>query len=241
MSKHEPGYYWFLHDDSSGELTIIKVKIRAIVARFPAVVPLLTRETKIAFAIKADISDVNATYHDAITEALVTYFEGAGIAGPRRQFKEAMIQAFGDAFDAAWVEAGAELPVDDDALDWLEERLNQETGYIDQLFQEAKELRKDKEFDFFAWISSKADNYTSTLMSIHNQAKLLADDRQLLTWHYRDTDHCDTCAKLNGQRHRASWYISRDYIPGKNGAAMTCGGYRCQCFLTDKDGKEVTI
>lgn len=51
--------------------------------------------------------------------------------------------------------------------------------------------------------------------------------------------HCETCASLNGTRHRMSWFVERDYIPQKPGAAMDCGGWRCQCTLVDTEGNQV--
>jgi hypothetical protein len=216
--------------------------MRRSVASYPAVIPHLSRQARIAFSIKADISDVNATYHDEITQALVDFFEGASITTSRNAMKRAMIQAFGDAFDAGWIEGGGTLPIDEDAMSWLEDRLNQEAMNIDGLFLQAKELRKlGEEFDYFTWLTARADMYTQSAASVHNAARLLANNRQMYTWHYGDTDHCNTCQKLNGQRHRASWYIERNYIPGKPGASMDCGGFRCRCFLTDKDGNRVTI
>lgn len=195
-------------------------------------------------AIKADtdLSDIRGTYNDAIVSSLIDYFEGGGIAASRNEFKNAMIQAFGDVFDAGWVEGGGELPVDDEALNWIESRLNEEAGYIDSLFQEAKDLRKQDDFDYFSWVTQKADGYTRTLESVYNAAVLLIKDRQMLTWNLGQTEiHCDTCSKLNGQRHRASWYLSRNYIPRKPGSSTECGGYNCDCSLTDDEGNEITL
>jgi hypothetical protein len=201
--------------------------MRRSVASYPAVIPHLSRQARIAFDIKADISETNAEYHDEITQALIDYFEGASITTSRNAMKRAMIQAFGDAFDAGWIEGGGTLPIDEDAMSWLEDRLNQEAMNIDGLFLQAKELRKlGEEFDYFTWLTARADMYTQSAASVHNAARLLANN---------------TCQKLNGQRHRASWYIERNYIPGKPGASMDCGGFRCRCFLTDKDGNRVTI
>jgi hypothetical protein len=109
-------------------------------------------------------------------------------------------------------------------------------------FAEAKQLRKEKDFDYFTWATGKADGYVSTVLSIYNAAVLLAKKNQMLTWNLGETEkHCDTCLKLDGGSHRASWYIGHDYIPRKPGASMDCKGYNCDCSLTDKDGEEVTI
>jgi len=222
--------------------TLYLSTIKTLVKRFPAVVPYLTRNTRIIAAVKMDLSRINKKYHDAITRALVAYFEGGAIGPSRNAFKDAMITAFGDAFDAGYVDGGGELPIDDDALAWVEGRLNEEAAFIDGVFQEAKDLRRDKNFDFFSWATSRADGYTATLAYIYNTAKLMANSKQMLTWNLGQTEkHCDTCLKLNGQRHKASWYISKNYIPRQPDAAMDCKGYNCDCSLTNDKGEEVTI
>jgi len=191
----------------------------------------------------AEISDISATYHDAITQILIDYFEGGGsVVGPSNAMKRACSDAFNDASDAGWVDGGAELPIDGDALKQINARTQEEFGNIDSLFQQAKDLRKQGGFDYFSWATARADGYTSTVLYIYNMAALLAKKNQMLEWHLGNAeDHCSTCEKLDGQAHRASWYISHDYIPRKPGAAMDCHGYNCQCWLTDRDGNEVTL
>lgn len=193
-------------------------------------------------AIKAgDLSAINALYHDIITEALTTYFEGGAVTGPRNRFRVATTETFYDAFYLGYSEGGGGVP-DADALAWLDARTRQEYAYIDQLFVQIKELRKSDELDFFAFVTARADGYTRTVAELYNAAVMMAKGGQLLTWQLGKTEeHCGTCASLNGTRHRASWYIGNNYIPRKPGAAMDCGGYRCDCRLLDKNGVEVTI
>lgn len=188
------------------------------------------------------IADINARYHDEITNALVNYFSGGNVTSSKNQFRQAMVEAFNSAFDTGWIDGGQAFPVSADAVDWLMARESQEVGHIDTLFSQAKELRKEKEFDYFTWVTARADGYTSTVISIYNAAKLWAKGNQMLTWQLGNTEkHCPTCSKLNGGRHRASWYIGHDYIPRKPGASMECGGYNCDCSLVDDNGNEVTI
>lgn len=191
----------------------------------------------------ASIEEANSVYHDAITQALIDYFESSGsITAPRNQFKQAMSDAFISAFELGWIDGGQELPLDNDGLDWLAARQSEEFGHIDALMQEAKELRKEEDFDYFSWITARADGYTASVMSVYNAAVLLAQKNKTGTWHLGATEvHCKTCASLDGQRHRASWYLNRGYIPRKPGASMECGGYNCDCSITDDDGNEMTI
>jgi hypothetical protein len=54
---------------------------------------------------------------------------------------------------------------------------------------------------------------------------------EMVEWRVGPTEHCDTCAKLDGQKHRRKWFTERNYIPRQAGAAMDCGGFNCQCEL----------
>lgn len=196
-----------------------------------------------AGAVAGDLSEVNSVYHDKITGALTTFFEGGAVTTPRNQMKQAASMAFLDAFELGWIDGGADLPLGEDALAWLGARLDAELGYIDSLFVQAKELRKETDTDFFAWVTDRADAYTRSLAGVYNAACMLAKKNQMLNWKLGNTEkHCDTCKKLDaGAPHRASWYIALDYIPRKAGAAMECGGYNCDCRLEDKDGNDVTV
>jgi hypothetical protein len=217
--------------------------LKTVITRFPAVVPHLSHNTRILAGIKASMDSINKKYHDAITGSLVDYFEGGGsVTAPRSRFQRAMVEAFGAAFDAGYIDGGGELPFDGEALQWFNARVDEEAGHIDSVFQDAKDLRKDKEFDYFTWAIARADMYTSALAAIYNAAVMFADARLMLTWNLGNTEkHCKTCSKLDGQRHKAAWYLSRNYIPRKPGAAMDCSGYNCDCSLTNDKGEEVTI
>ena len=189
-----------------------------------------------------DISSINAQYHDAITSALTDYFNGGSSTGPRNAFRKATVEALGSAFDSGWTDGGQDLPADEDALTWFNARIQQEIGFIDQLFEQAKELRDEENSDYFTWITARADGYTAAVSECYNTGLMYANKNQMLTWHLGDTEkHCATCSQLNDQSHRASWYLSRNYVPRKPGAGMDCGGYHCDCSLVDKNGNEFTI
>jgi hypothetical protein len=188
------------------------------------------------------IDEANATYHDIITASLIDYFEGGGIGASRNEFKQATINAFSDMFDLGWIDGGQELPLEDDELSWLEARINQEFGFIDMLFQEAKELRKEDDFDYFNWITQRADGYTRMLAEIYNQAKLRAMDDQMVTFDGDDGEEsCETCTSLKGVRHKISWFVKRNYVP-PYGIGLQCArGGHCQHGLFDDEGNEITI
>lgn len=196
-----------------------------------------------AGAVKAkSLTDINAQYNDAIIQALTTYFEGGNVTAPRNLFKRAMVTAFGTAFDLGWLDGGQEETPDADAREWLIARTEQELGYIDGLFANVKQLRKEEGFDFFAWATKRAESYLKSVAGVYNAGVMFAQKNKMLTWRLGATEqHCSTCASLDGQRHRASWYAARNYIPRQAGAALDCGGYNCDCRLEDDKGNEVTI
>ena len=163
------------------------------------------------------------------------------MTSPRSAFKRATVDAFGAAFDLGWVEGGQDLPPDAEAVSWFNARVEQEFGFIEMLFQEAKELRKDKEFDFFSWVSARADGYSRTLREIYNAGFLRATRDKMVTFDGDDgAESCDTCQKLKGKRHKISWFVSRNYVP-PFGTGLDCHrGGRCEHGLFDDDGNQVT-
>ena len=199
-----------------------------------------TRATKQAESIE----DANAAYHDVISESLTGYFEeGGNVSSYKNEFKRATLDNFYDVFDLGWVDGGGELPIDDDdANSWLEARVNQELGFIDGVFQEAKELRKEEDFDYFSWITSRADGYTRTLTEVYNQARLRVSKDVMVTFDGDDGEEsCSDCQKLKGVRHKISWFIKRNYVP-PHGSGLECGrGGRCQHGLFDDSGEQITI
>jgi len=188
----------------------------------------------------ADLSDINSVYHDVITEELITYFEGGIVTGPRNHFRVATTEAFYDAFYRGWEDGGGGTP-DADGIAWLNARLQQEYGYIDMLFQQVKELRKEPDFDYFTWVTARADGYTNTLREIYNAAYARASKDIMVTFVGDDgNESCDTCQSLKGQRHRISWFARRNYIP-PYGTGLDCHpGRRCQHYLEDDKGNRVS-
>jgi hypothetical protein len=201
-------------------------------------------------AIKAagDLAAIGAQYHDAITSALVTYMEGGSIVPSRNAFRRAMVEALGGAFDLGWTDGGGELPASGDALEWLNARVEAEFGHIGTLFQQAKELRKDPEADWFKWVSDRADGYVRTTTDAYNMGKMYAAGNKMLTFDGPDGDKdniCQstngTCVQLKGQRHRASWWLARNLVPYRGNTSMDCGGWECEHFLRTDEGERFTV
>lgn len=195
------------------------------------------------------VDAIRADYRRAIIGAMTDYVTSHDRATAYKSiYKKAATEVLPEAFYTGYADAGGDRnKVDTDADEWLTARMNQEIGFIDDLFVSLKQLRDQfwaEEItagDLRDEVANRAEGYTATFDAVYNAGAMWGDKNQMLMWQYGDTEHCDTCQKLNGQSHKAKWYLARDYIPRKPGAAMDCGGYRCQCVLLNKDGDEVTL
>lgn len=222
--------------------------LSALLDRAEALVSERLKALGVSLKVKGEYSGVRFDYQRVIDDAIYEYLIGTdAVTTYRAAMMKGMSDAFVSAFEMAYTQGGAELPLDDDAIEWLGSRQDEEFGHIRELFTSLKALRAQYqagEVDKAALkneTAARVDGYLATLDSVYNMGRLFAKQNEMLTWRYGDTVHCPTCEKLNGQSHRAKWYIARDYIPGKPGSAMDCGGWRCQCALLDKNGDEVTI
>lgn len=192
--------------------------------------------------VAGDLSSINSVYHDRITKILTDYFEGGNLRSLSNAFKRAVIESFGSAFDQGWMDGGQELPVDDTALTWFKARVEEEFGHVEMLFQQAKELRGEEGFDFFEWVSARADGYTNTLKELYNAGRLRAMKDQMVTFDGDDGEEsCPDCQRLKGSRHKISWFVKRNYVP-PFGTGLECHpGGRCQHGLMDDGGNWVTV
>jgi hypothetical protein len=211
---------------------------RAAVKVVPEVIPYLTPQTKAAVQ---GYDGIRSDYWAVIYDSVEGYLTGnSPVTGFRNRSATAMSEAFTDAVYEAWYQAGAELPLTDDAASWLSERIGAERLNIEGMFDR---LKKEWEgIDPIAEANARAEGYARTLDALYAEAKMRGMKNQMVTWHLGATEkHCDTCSKLSGKKHRISYLIDNNYIPRKPGAGMECNGFNCDCRITDSNGKEVTI
>lgn len=214
--------------------------IRAVVSAFPAVLPHLTEQARKA---AGGYDGIRYLMHAAVFDAVEGYLSGTGyVVTYKAAMATAVAQAYVDTADAAYVEGGGELPLDADTAAWAREQLDAQLVYVDQLFETLKELRKEDDVDPAGEAEARADAWASGLDGFYNEGILRGSKNIIAYWELGSTEkHCDSCASLDGQGHKISWYIEHDYIPRKNGCALDCGGYNCDCRLVDKNGNEITI
>ena len=143
----------------------------------------------------------------------------------RRDMKGQIRDYAREGFRVAWEEGGGDVAeAKPDELGKIQDWTKEQQGFVN---------------DFSDWLTAKDSDldavpgrvafWVAAFLSFLNDIKTLAMGDPMGEWEYGDTEHCDTCLELNGQRHRVSWFTERGYYPRKPGAELDCGGYRCQC------------
>jgi hypothetical protein len=211
--------------------------LATVVRAVPAVLPHLSEDTIKALG-QASYEGVRATYWLAIYDAVQGYLTSEGrVTSFRASAQRAMVEAFGSATDAAYVEGGGELPLDDDTLAWFNGRVSQETGFIDQLFDGLREKRGDVSAE--AEAEARAEAYSRTLDGIFAEAKMRGSENITLEFGGDDgKESCPDCQRMKGKRHKISYILAHDLIPKPGNNTYRCNGYNCDHYwFNPKNGE----
>lgn len=192
--------------------------------------------------VPEDYDVLRAGYVNDLFDAFIGYASSSGaVTKWRNAAGRAVLEAVGGAIEGAFYEADAEMEDDDRA--WLKDTQAAQVGYLPGVFEWIKAARDaDPPTITESAVEARAEAWAQALDGIRNEAVLRTKGKEMLTWHLGETEvHCTTCAKLDGKRHPAKWYIERNFIPGKPGSDTECGGWNCDCYLTDKRGNTVSL
>ena len=214
--------------------------IQAAILAVPEVVIHLSDETKAAIKA-AGYSGIRTVMSGEIFGAVFGYLEtGGAVASFRERMALAVSRAYIETADVAYQEAGAELPLDADTAAWARGQLDAQLGFVDELFEDLKETRKQGGFDAGAIAKARADGYASGLDQFWSEAKTRGAENKMLTFVGDDgKESCKDCKRMKGQRHRASWWTKHDMVPGSS--SYECGGWNCEHYLEDDQGNRFTI
>jgi len=157
------------------------------------------------------------------------------------EFETAMIDIVQNQMRRAWNEGMRSLGLDPEAdmiLLWemaLQDIMAQELVFVDPLAAEivaAFHAGKDVE-QFRSRVSVWANRYNDVV----NQAtQICAKAGQKMKWQYGDTDHCDTCSRLDGiVAYESEWEELGVYPQRPPNPVLECGGWRCQCSIVPTD------
>src|SRR5689334_24211316 len=150
-------------------MTLHSQIVKAVVRAVPELLPYLSDA-----AIKAAGYDsIRTVMSGAIFGAVFGFLnDDRFIAKYRDQMATAVSKAYVATADVAYVDGGSELPLDEDTAAWAREQLDETLGYIDQLFDDLKDLRKEGDYDAGEVASDRAEGYASGLDGFYNEAVL---------------------------------------------------------------------
>lgn len=213
--------------------------IQAAVRMFPAVVPHLSEQTRNALKQQASYDGIRATWWLVVYDAVYEYLTSdRPVTSFANAMKRGVAEAFFPAAEVAYVEAGAELPMDDETTAWLVGEQNKELQFIDELFARLKEEWEgiDPEKEALA----RAEGYASTLDGIFAEAKMRGSENITLEFGGDSgKESCGTCQGLMGKRHTIKYILTHDLIPRPGNDSFECGGWQCaHGWFNPKTGEE---
>ncbi len=220
---------------------ILLASLRAAVEAMPEILPHLSPTARAALKASGDYTSIRTEMSGEIHDAVYDYLTGYGyVTIYWVKMSLAVSKAWIEATDAAYVEGGGELPIDMETADWARAQLDIQLAYVDQLFATLRELRQSGDVNAAAEALSRANGYASSLDQQYSEAKARGAKNKMLTMVGDDgKESCKDCQRMKGQRHRASWWISHDMVPGSSN--YECQGWRCEHFLIDDNGERFTI
>jgi hypothetical protein len=157
------------------------------------------------------------------------------------EMKKAMVQSFSEAFDRGYADAGGDTKEMEQAdHTWVGNKQTTEIGFIGQLFDRLKELKKEEpDEDNTSEVDDRAEGYATTLDGVYAEGRLRGNKNIMLTFDGDDgQESCKDCQKWKGKRHSAKFWIKRGLIPGQPGNQnFACRGYNCEHYLFDDNGE----
>lgn len=209
------------------------------------------RYVRMAYAIKS-VSSVVQTYLDDITRDFQDVLAGDLLGSEARRRHRANIKESAPlAYAEGLKEGGADgLELDDEEKAVIQSWIDNQLSYVGGLWDSIDKLANDYENAMInrqAYEAGRLGLYEriglwgNALRELAGQGKSSALKNMPVTWKLGATEeHCRTCNRLNGKRHKLNWFVSRDYIPQAQASdTLECGGWRCQCTLVDDKGKQI--
>src|SRR3990172_10048437 len=138
---------------------ILLASLRAAVQLVPEVLPHLSIATLAALKASGDYTSIRAEMSGEIHDAIYDYLTGSGYITIYKALMAAAIsKAYIEAADVGYTDAGAELPLDAETAAWARAELGSQLSFVDQLFENLRELRKEGDVNATAEALGRLDN-----------------------------------------------------------------------------------
>jgi hypothetical protein len=151
----------------------------------------------------------------------------------RRRFgivARALISRLGrQAYKDGLADGGVEDELGEDDLSAIAALVMEQSSYVTDF---ADSLYAGSEAD----PDSKAEVwFNKSVMPFYQEGLASADKNGLYEWVYGDTEHCEDCLRLNGQKHRLKGWLNSGFMP--QGSTLACGGFNCKCKFVKTSGR----
>lgn len=197
---------------------------------------------------EATINVIKATGYDGIRTimqssifgAIFGYLSGGSFASQRLRMVTAVSRAYIETSEVGYQDGGGELPLDSDTAAWARARLNDQLAFVDQLFENLKDLRRQGNFDAGQVATDRAEGYARSLDAFYSEAKMKGGENITLEFGGGDgKEGCRDCKRLKGKRHKISYILQHDLIPRPGNDKFECHGYKCRHYwFNPKTGEE---
>lgn len=184
-------------------------------------------------------SSIRREHWESIYGAVVGYLDtNLPITQYRKLARGAIRDHYPEAFYAGYGEASGDDSVAESDETWLRGEIDRAIGFVDELFQGLKSIRKTAVYDADEVARRHADAYANALDSILGQGRLRGDSNIMLTFDGDDgAESCKQCQKYKGQRHRARWWIKKDLVRRNGNENFDCGRWDpCHHHLYTDEG-----
>lgn len=195
------------------------------------------------------VNEVLRDYQNLLENGIVDVFNGNKTKGEFSRMQRSLIK--GDSTDVylegmregGIKDAKSELSDDDEQTisDWTTNQLDFVKDFADAIGEDAK-LEGDAKTEARGVLFDRAAIWVQSLKGLGSLGYASAQANMMVTFRLGATEkHCSTCSRLNGKRHRLSWFRDRGLIPQitKGNENFACGSWKCDCILEDDDGNQV--
>jgi hypothetical protein len=171
-------------------------------------------------------------YARGIDQAASGYWKDGSAGNFVSRMKAVVKFGLRDAFDLGGADMGI-TPEDYNEQDTAlrDEIITEEQSHINDLLHYLDGLANDPKAKL-SDADSRLELWKARFDDVRNRAKMILGKDAKLEWIYGDTEHCDTCARLNGVVKRASFWQTHGVLPqAPPNPMLQCGGWKCQCSL----------
>jgi hypothetical protein len=212
----------------------LPLTVRAIIAHFPAVVPHLSRQARIAFSIDdAKTYDYFLKQVERLVRSLYRGDIGSDFVFTMTNLISGQLR---QAFTQAWTDEDGRGDLPPYLTDALESMMAGQLEHIDAFYRAIIDAKVDG--TPIDPLLARAALWANQYNSAYNEAArlIVLEGGGNLVWRYGDAEHCPECAALNGIVARASEWDSLGVKPqSPPNPLISCGGWRCRCSLTPTD------